>query len=78
LKANRASQGSFDPLFAVLQPPPNETEEEKTERLEAAREATKVSRTIDAGLAESKKALDRKKRAVKILLLGQPAAVFFV
>ncbi|KAJ7078987.1 G-protein alpha subunit [Mycena crocata] len=71
LKSHRSSGSSFDPLNATLQPPPNETEEEKAVRLEAAREATRVSRTIDAGLAESKKALERKKRAVKILLLGQ-------
>ncbi|KAJ7229568.1 G-protein alpha subunit [Mycena haematopus] len=69
--AHRTSNSSFDPLNVSLQPPPNETEEEKAVRLEAAREATRVSRSIDVGLVESKKALDRKKRAVKILLLGQ-------
>ncbi|KAJ6535107.1 G-protein alpha subunit [Mycena capillaripes] len=71
MKANRNSSSSFDPLNAGLQPPPNETEEEKIARLEAALKATRVSRAIDVGLAESKKALERKKRAVKILLLGQ-------
>ncbi|KAJ7758012.1 G-protein alpha subunit [Mycena metata] len=71
MRSHRASLGSIDPLNIPLQPPPNETEEEKVARLEAAREATRISRTIDVGLAESKKALDRKKRAVKILLLGQ-------
>ncbi|KAJ7040577.1 G-protein alpha subunit [Mycena alexandri] len=71
LRSQRTSLGSIDPLNIGLQPPPNETEEEKVARLEAAREATRVSRTIDVGLAESKKALERKKRAVKILLLGQ-------
>ncbi|KAF7358533.1 G-protein alpha subunit [Mycena venus] len=70
-KPQRTSNSSFDPLAINLQPPPNETEEEKAVRLEAAKEATRVSRTIDAGLAESKKLLERKKRAVKILLLGQ-------
>ncbi|KAJ7457476.1 G-protein alpha subunit [Mycena latifolia] len=70
-RTQRSSQSSFDPLNATLRPPENETEEEKAVRLEAAREAVRVSRTIDAGLAETKKAMDRKKRAVKILLLGQ-------
>ncbi|KAJ7753595.1 G-protein alpha subunit [Mycena maculata] len=70
-KASRSSESSFDPLSVGLQPPPNETEEEKEVRLAAAREAVRVSRTIDVGLVESKKAMERKKRAVKILLLGQ-------
>ncbi|KAJ6517144.1 G-protein alpha subunit [Mycena vulgaris] len=67
----RTSVSSYDPFNAGLLPPANETEEEKAVRLEAAREAIRVSRTIDVGLAESKKAMERKKRAVKILLLGQ-------
>ncbi|KAJ7440298.1 G-protein alpha subunit [Mycena galericulata] len=71
LKATRTSESSYDPLNAGLQPPPNESEEDKAARLEASREAVRVSRSIDAGLAEAKKALEKKKRAVKILLLGQ-------
>ncbi|KAJ7932958.1 G-protein alpha subunit [Mycena leptocephala] len=47
LRVHRNSGSSFDPLNVNLQPPPNETEEEKA----------------------SKKALERKRRAVKILLL---------
>ncbi|KAJ7633789.1 G-alpha-domain-containing protein [Mycena polygramma] len=68
---SRHSASSFDPLNAGLAPPANENEEERAARLEAAREATRVSRAIDAGLAETKRAMERKKRAVKILLLGQ-------
>ncbi|KAF7307916.1 G-protein alpha subunit [Mycena kentingensis (nom. inval.)] len=67
----RHSGSSFDPLSIPLRPPPNETEEDKLVRLEAAKEATRVSKAIDVGLLEAKKLLDRKKRAVKILLLGQ-------
>lgn len=75
LRPHRNSQSSVDPLSVNLQPPPNETEVEKAARLEAAREAVRVSRSIDAGLVESKRAMERKKRAVKILLLGSwPAA----
>ncbi|KAJ7860250.1 G-protein alpha subunit [Mycena olivaceomarginata] len=65
----RTSNSSFDPLDIYLQPPANETKEQKAARLEAAWEATRVSQTIDAELAESRKALERKKCAVKILLL---------
>ncbi|KAJ7127887.1 G-protein alpha subunit [Mycena epipterygia] len=71
LRPQRNSESSVDPLNVNLQPPPNETEVEKAARLEAAREAVRVSRSIDAGLVESKRAMERKKRAVKILLLGQ-------
>ncbi|KAJ6595494.1 G-protein alpha subunit [Mycena vulgaris] len=71
LQPQRTSQSSYDPFNAGLQPPANETEAENAARLEAAREAIRVSRIIDAGLAESKQAMERKKRAVKILLLGQ-------
>ncbi|KAF8190673.1 G-protein alpha subunit [Mycena galopus ATCC 62051] len=70
-RSHRTSNSSFDPFASGLQPPPNETEEDKAVRLKAAQTAIQVSRTIDAGLAESKKALEKKKRAVKILLLGQ-------
>ncbi|KAF7309114.1 hypothetical protein MKEN_01113500 [Mycena kentingensis (nom. inval.)] len=69
--APRASSSSFDPLTVAIRPPQNETEEERQARMDAAREATRVSRAIDAGLAENRRALERKKRAVKILLLGQ-------
>ncbi|KAJ7069115.1 G-protein alpha subunit [Mycena amicta] len=71
MPAPRSSLSSVDPLSIPLQPPANETETEKQTRLDAAREATRVSRAIDAGLVETKKALERKQRAVKILLLGQ-------
>lgn len=66
-----------DTFSLRLQPPANETVAERSERLTLAREAQKVSRQIDQTIAESKKALERKKRAVKILLLGQLALLVF-
>jgi guanine nucleotide-binding protein alpha-1 subunit len=59
-----------DPLAKVLQPPPNESPEERVRREQQQREATRVSLQIDEGIQEAKKAYDRRKRAVKVLLLG--------
>ncbi|KAJ7641830.1 G-protein alpha subunit [Roridomyces roridus] len=69
--STRSSEASFDVFGAGMRPPANETDEDKARRLEAEREALRVSKTIDAALLEGKKVLERKKRAVKILLLGQ-------
>ncbi|TFK99783.1 guanine nucleotide binding protein, alpha subunit [Pterulicium gracile] len=49
----------------------HETPVERDNRLRRAREAQQRSHAIDAEIAESKKAWDRKAKAVKILLLGQ-------
>jgi len=54
----------------IFKPPPNETAEEKRERLARQQEAQRVSREIDEGILESKKLLEKKKKAVKVLLLG--------
>jgi guanine nucleotide-binding protein alpha-1 subunit len=64
-----------DPLSLVLRPPPNETPEEQTRRVDAQQEALRVSREIDAVLAEDKKAFERKRKATKLLLLGAYPAV---
>ncbi|EIN06507.1 G-alpha-domain-containing protein [Punctularia strigosozonata HHB-11173 SS5] len=60
-----------DPLSYFLRPPPGETPEEQTRRIEAQQEALRISKEIDAAIAEDKKALDRKRKATKLLLLGQ-------
>ncbi|KAI0338804.1 G-alpha-domain-containing protein [Trametopsis cervina] len=60
-----------DPLAAALQPPPDESPEQRARREQQQREATRVSLEIDQGIQEAKKAYDRRKKAVKILLLGQ-------
>jgi guanine nucleotide-binding protein subunit alpha len=50
---------------------PNETEEEAEARTSATQEAIKTSKEIEAWLLEEKKVMDRRRRAIKILLLGQ-------
>ncbi|KAI0093378.1 G-protein alpha subunit [Irpex rosettiformis] len=60
-----------DPLAKVLQPPPDESPEQRARREQQQREATRVSLQIDEGIQEARKAYERRKKAVKILLLGQ-------
>ena len=50
--------------------PPNETEEEAQVRVKLMQEAVRVSKEIDQSLNEARKAIEKKKKAVKILLLG--------
>ncbi|KAJ6557511.1 G-alpha-domain-containing protein [Mycena capillaripes] len=61
-----------DPFSLVLQPPPNETPEERQKRIELEQEQKRVSDRIDDDLrkerAERKK---QSKREVRVLLLGQ-------
>ncbi|EPT03825.1 hypothetical protein FOMPIDRAFT_150339 [Fomitopsis schrenkii] len=59
-----------DPLAAALQPPPNETPEQRQSRLQAEEDARRRSERIDKMLKDSHKAQQRK-QVVKILLLGQ-------
>jgi len=49
---------------------PDETEEEAHARVQAMQDAVKTSKEIDQWLLEGKKALERRRRGVKILLLG--------
>lgn len=60
-----------DPLTLALQPPPGETpaQKETRERLEA--EAKRISDEIDEQLKAEERAAKRKKRPVKVMLLGQ-------
>ena len=60
-----------DPLAKVLQPPPDETPDQRARRELEQREATRVSLEIDEGIQEDRKAYERRKKAVKILLLGE-------
>ncbi|PSS38080.1 hypothetical protein PHLCEN_2v60 [Hermanssonia centrifuga] len=59
-----------DPLAKVLQPPPDESPDERARREQQQREATRVSLEIDEGIQEARKVYERRKKAVKILLLG--------
>ncbi|GJE90625.1 G-protein alpha subunit [Phanerochaete sordida] len=60
-----------DPLAKVLQPPPDESPEQRARREQEANEAHRVSLQIDEGIQEDRKAYERRKKAVKVLLLGQ-------
>ncbi|THU96803.1 G-alpha-domain-containing protein [Dendrothele bispora CBS 962.96] len=60
-----------NPFIVRFKAPANETEEERIRRVRAFADAQKVSKQIDENLAESKKKIDRRKKAMKILLLGQ-------
>lgn len=60
-----------DPLAKVLQPPPDESPEERARREREAHEAHRVSLQIDESIQEDRKAYERRKKAVKVLLLGQ-------
>ncbi|KAK7678986.1 hypothetical protein QCA50_017929 [Cerrena zonata] len=63
--------GHDDPLAQALQPPPNESPDERALREKLQSEASMISRAIDEDLQEARKAFERRKKAVKILLLGQ-------
>jgi hypothetical protein len=59
-----------DPLSKALMPPKDESPEARTLRLRKQQEATRVSQEIDETIQESRKTYERRKKAIKILLLG--------
>lgn len=61
----------FDPLAEAIKPPNNESESEKTKRLREEADAIKLSKEIDAKIAEENRLQDWRKKALKVLLLGQ-------
>jgi guanine nucleotide-binding protein subunit alpha len=60
-----------DPLTQAMMPPTDESPEDRVLRLERAQEATRVSREIDESIQESRKAHEKRKKAIKVLLLGE-------
>ncbi|KIJ60895.1 hypothetical protein HYDPIDRAFT_97696 [Hydnomerulius pinastri MD-312] len=62
---------SDDPFALALAPPPNETAVEKDARERAEADARKVSDAIDEQIRQERTALKKKKKPVKVLLLGQ-------
>jgi len=60
-----------DPFAIFHTPPPNETAEERAARMEKEAEEKRVSDQIDEQLKEEHVALMRKKRIVRVLILGQ-------
>lgn len=59
-----------DPFDAFLRPPPDETPEQRATRLLCEEEANRISQVIDARIKAEKQAR-KKKRIVRLLLLGQ-------
>ena len=60
-----------DPLSQALMPPEDESPEDRALRIEKQQEATRISREIDESIQESKKAYEKRKKAIKVLLLGE-------
>ncbi|KAF8067667.1 guanine nucleotide binding protein, alpha subunit [Lyophyllum atratum] len=63
--------GDVDPISKALEPPPNETPDQRQARLRAEAEAKHVSDTIDEELQRQWAEKKRAPRALKVLLLGQ-------
>lgn len=59
-----------DPLDDVLRPPIDETEEERSIRLQNEEQAKRVSEAIDEAIRQERQAA-KKKDVVRLLLLGQ-------
>lgn len=59
-----------DPLDDVLRPPVDETDEERSIRLQTEERAKRVSDAIDEAIRQERQAA-KKKDVVRILLLGQ-------
>lgn len=59
-----------DPLDHVLRPPLDETEEERSIRLQTEEKAKRVSDAIDEAIRQERQAA-KKKDVVRLLLLGQ-------
>ncbi|OBZ66663.1 Guanine nucleotide-binding protein G(t) subunit alpha-3 [Grifola frondosa] len=66
-----AAFDSSDPLAIVLAPPPNETPAERWAREQIEAEARRISEQIDDQLKAEKQALKKRKKPIKVLLLGQ-------
>lgn len=60
-----------DPFYVFLRPPPGETPEQRVDRERKEAEARKVNDEIDEMLRAEKSAMKKRKKPVKVLLLGQ-------
>jgi len=59
-----------DPLTLAIAPPPDETYEQRQIREAAEAEAKRISDEIDEQIRRDREAEKRKKKPVKLLLLG--------
>ncbi|KAG6833403.1 hypothetical protein H0H87_007388 [Tephrocybe sp. NHM501043] len=62
---------SEDPLTLALAPPPDETPEQRAARESAEAQAKKISDEIDEQIRKEREGDRKKKKPVKLLLLGQ-------
>lgn len=71
LAAMGRSVEADDPLAAAIAPPADETVEERAARERREAEAKRVSDGIDENLRAERAAAKKKRKPVKVLLLGQ-------
>lgn len=86
MKAKKNSKMDFNPIISIINPfsqptwselpPTDESEQEKQDRLRALAEGKRISDEIDADLLQTRKGLEIKQKALKILLLGMPTSLF--
>lgn len=69
-KASSVAESFENPYVTQIRPPSRENSIQRSQRVRSMQDAQALSRRIDDDLAESKKWLDRRKKALKILLLG--------
>lgn len=67
---SRSLDALENPFVGPIRPPANETSAQRSERARALQDAQARSRKIDDDLQETKRYLERRKKALKILLLG--------
>lgn len=62
---------SPDPLTAALQPPPNESPEDRAKRIQDELDAKRISELIDDQLQNERNERKKVRSEVSVLLLGQ-------
>jgi len=67
-----------DPLTLAIAPPPDETYEQRQIREAAEAEAKRISDEIDEQIRKEREAERRKKKPVKLLLLGTFSLELFI
>jgi guanine nucleotide-binding protein subunit alpha len=65
-----------DPLTLAIAPPPDETPEERLVREAAEAEAKRISDEIDEQILRDRELMKKKKKPIKLLLLGAFMAAF--
>ncbi len=69
-KAASIADPSENPFVAQPKPPSGEDSAQRAQRVKSLQDAQATSKRIDDDIAEARKWHDRRKRALKILLLG--------